>query len=164
MRTSRRTDLWIIVIIMVLDQATKALVRARFSLYDELELIPGLLNLTRVHNTGAAFGLLNGTDLPLKTVLLGVVAAAALIGLAIYSAMLPLEHWLTRLGLSLIIGGAAGNLIDRLVSGSVVDFVDVYWGTHHFWAFNIADSAISVGVAIMILDMLGVDRRNRSGT
>jgi signal peptidase II len=60
-----------------------------------------------------------------------------------------------RLGLALIIGGAAGNLLDRIVAGSVVDFVDVYWQTHHFWAFNVADSAITVGVAIMILDMLG---------
>ena len=156
MRKSRRTDLWIIAIILVLDQATKALVRARFNLYDELELIPGFLNLTRVHNTGAAFGLLNATDLPLKTVLLGVVAAGALIGLAIYSAMLPLEHWLTRLGLALIIGGAAGNLIDRLMAGYVVDFVDFYWRGWHFWAFNVADAAITVGAALMVLDLLGV--------
>ena len=62
---------------------------------------------------------------------------------------------IARLGLALIIGGAAGNLIDRVVAGSVVDFVDVYWRSHHFWAFNVADSAISVGVTIMILDMLG---------
>jgi signal peptidase II len=61
-----------------------------------------------------------------------------------------------RIGLALIIGGAAGNLIDRVVSGSVVDFVDVYWRTWHFWVFNVADSAISVGVTVMILDMLGL--------
>ena len=59
-----------------------------------------------------------------------------------------------RVGLALIIGGAAGNLIDRIIVGSVVDFVDVYWRTYHFWAFNVADSAITVGVSIMILDML----------
>jgi signal peptidase II len=156
MRTSRRVDLWIIAIVLILDQATKALVRARFQLYDELELIPGLLNLTRVHNTGAAFGLLNASDLPLKTTVLGVVAAGALIGLAIYSAMLPVEHWLTRLGLSFIIGGAAGNLIDRLFAGYVVDFVDFYWKGWHFWAFNAADTAITVGAALMILDLIGV--------
>jgi len=156
MRTSRRHDVWIIGIIVILDQATKALVRARFQLYDELELIPGLLNLTRVHNTGAAFGFLNASDLPLKTVLLGIVAAAALIGLAIYSATLPIEHWLTRLGLSLIIGGAAGNLIDRTVSGYVVDFVDFYWRGWHFWAFNVADAAITAGAALMVLDLLGI--------
>ena len=62
-----------------------------------------------------------------------------------------------RIGLALIIGGAAGNLLDRVIAGSVVDFVDVYWRTYHFWAFNVADSAITVGVGIMILDMLGVE-------
>ena len=63
---------------------------------------------------------------------------------------------MARVGLALIIGGAAGNLLDRIIAGSVVDFVDVYWQSHHFWAFNVADSAITVGVAIMILDMLDV--------
>jgi len=61
-----------------------------------------------------------------------------------------------RIGLALIIGGAAGNLIDRVVTGSVVDFVDVYWRSWHFWVFNVADTAISAGVAVMILDMLGL--------
>jgi signal peptidase II len=65
------------------------------------------------------------------------------------------HQFVARLGLALIIGGAAGNLLDRIVAGSVVDFVDVYWQTHHFWAFNVADSAITIGVAMMILDMLG---------
>jgi signal peptidase II len=64
-----------------------------------------------------------------------------------------------RTAFALIIGGAAGNLVDRIVAGSVVDFVDVYWRTHHFWAFNVADSAISVGVAVMILDTLGAGAR-----
>jgi signal peptidase II len=72
------------------------------------------------------------------------------------AAGLARNQWLARLGLALIMGGAAGNLLDRVLVGSVVDFVDVYWRTYHFWAFNIADSAISVGVALMILDMLGV--------
>ena len=62
---------------------------------------------------------------------------------------------MARIGLALIIGGAAGNLLDRLVTGSVVDFVDVYWRNWHFWAFNVADSAITIGVALMILDMIG---------
>jgi signal peptidase II len=77
-----------------------------------------------------------------------------------YAASLAHHQLVARIGLALIIGGATGNLIDRIVAGSVVDFVDVYWTTHHFWAFNIADSAITIGVAIMILDMLGIgDRR-----
>ena len=152
----RHLELWIILTVIVLDQATKALVRLRFNLYDELPVIPGLLNLTRVHNSGAAFGLLNAADLPMKHVLLGVVAAVALGGLAFYAASLPFEHRLTRLGLASIIGGAAGNLIDRITAGYVVDFVDFYWRGWHFWAFNVADTAITVGVGLMILDLLGV--------
>ena len=77
---------------------------------------------------------------------------AMLVGL--YSAGLARDQLLARIGLALIIGGAAGNLIDRVFVGSVVDFVDVYWRSYHFWAFNVADSAISVGVTMLILDML----------
>jgi signal peptidase II len=160
----RASEVGTITLIVAADQATKALIRSRFSLYDTTEIIPGLLNLTRVHNTGAAFGMLNATDQPAKTLLLGVVAAAALIGLGLYAAALPREQWLTRAGLTLIIAGAAGNLIDRIALGYVVDFVDVVFGSWHFWAFNVADSAITVGVVLMILDMFGLGRRRVSGT
>ena len=86
-----------------------------------------------------------------------MIAVAALVGVGVLLGRRSrASASLARIGLALIIGGAAGNLIDRVTSGSVVDFVDVYWRTHHFWAFNVADSAITVGVAIMILDMLGV--------
>jgi signal peptidase II len=156
MSRRRQLEIWITMLIVVLDQITKALVRTRMTLHDEMEVIPGLLNLTRVHNTGAAFGMLNAADLPMKTVLLGIVAAAALAGLAIYASTLPEEQRLTRLGLACIIGGAAGNLVDRVVLGYVVDFVDLYWSGWHFWAFNVADAAITAGVALMVLDILGV--------
>ena len=152
----RRLELWIVGSIVLLDQITKALVRAEFALHESTQVIPDLLNLTRVHNTGAAFGLLNAADLPMKTAILGLIAAAALVGLALYAAMLPPDQRLSRLGLSFIIGGAAGNLIDRLTLGYVVDFVDFYWRGWHFWAFNVADAAITAGVALMILDLLGV--------
>jgi signal peptidase II len=145
--------------VVLLDQATKAVVRSRFDLFDSVAVVPGVLNLTRVHNSGAAFGMLNGADLPMKTLLLGIVATAALVGLAMYAAALPAGQKLTRLALALIIGGAAGNLIDRVTTGYVVDFVDAYFGSWHFWAFNVADAAITCGVALMILDLLGVGRR-----
>jgi signal peptidase II len=151
----RQLEVWIAGLVVLFDQVTKVLVRNRLGLHDEIELIPGLLNFTRVHNSGAAFGLLNATDLPMKTLLLGIVAAAALAGLAMYASTLPEEQRLTRVGLSFIIGGAAGNLIDRLVSGYVIDFVDFYWRGWHFWAFNVADAAITAGVTLMILDLLG---------
>lgn len=151
----RRLELWVPLLVVALDQLTKWLVRVRVPLHDSVQVIPNLLDITHVRNTGAAFGFLNGVDFPGKTLLIAVVAIVALIGVALYSGTLSNQQLLPRLGMALIIGGAAGNLIDRIVIGSVVDFVDAYWGTFHFWAFNVADSAITVGVALMILDMIG---------
>ena len=151
-----RPELLIAGAIVALDQMAKALVRATFDLHESLELIPGLFNLTRVHNYGAAFGLMNNADIPFKTALLAAVAAVALSALTVYAAKLPADQRFARFGLALIVGGAAGNLIDRLGAGYVVDFVDVYWRGWHFWAFNVADAAITVGVAFMILDLLNV--------
>ncbi len=141
-------------LIVAVDQATKAMVRAAVPVHDSVTIIPGLLDITHALNSGAAFGILNGADFPYKTVLIAVIATAALVGVGVYAASLSHHQIVARIGLALIIGGAAGNLIDRVLTGSVVDFVDVYWRTHHFWAFNVADSAISVGVTMLILDML----------
>lgn len=152
----RRLQIWLPIAIVVIDQITKALVRAKVPLHESVRIVPGFLDFTHVRNTGAAFGFLNLVDFPFKTLVLAVVATVALIAVALYASSLGHHQRLARIGLALIIGGAAGNLIDRLVEGSVVDFVDVYWRTYHFWAFNVADSAISIGVAVMILDMLGV--------
>jgi len=159
----RRLEIWLPLAIIVLDQVTKALVRSMVPLGSSVELIPGFMNFTHVRNTGAAFGFLNAADFPYKTVAIAVVALAAIVWVGVYAAGLPRHHFVARIGLALIMGGAAGNLLDRVLVGSVVDFVDVYWGTYHFWAFNVADSAISIGVAIMILDMLGV-RAHASNT
>jgi signal peptidase II len=158
----RRFELWLPGLIVLLDQVTKAMVRRMLPLHESVTVIPGVVDFTHIRNTGAAFGFLNGVDFPFKTVVIAIVATAALIGVAWYAAGLAHHQMLARAGLALIIGGAAGNLIDRVVAGSVVDFVDVYWGSHHFWAFNVADSAISCGVAIMILDMIGVSRHASS--
>jgi signal peptidase II len=141
-------------LIVAIDQGTKAMVRASLPLHDSVTVIPGFFDITHALNSGAAFGILNGADFPFKTVIIAVIATAALIGVGVYAASLSHHQVIARVGLAMIIGGAAGNLIDRVLSGSVVDFVDVYWGMHHFWAFNVADSAISVGVTMLILDML----------
>jgi signal peptidase II len=158
----RYLEVWLPVVIVAVDQATKAIVRAALPLHDSVTIIPGVVDFTHVLNSGAAFGILNGVDFPFKTVLIAVIAMAALIGVGFYAASISHHQLIARIGLALIIGGAAGNLIDRVLYGSVVDFVDVYWRSHHFWAFNVADSAISVGVAIMILDMLGIGSRSAS--
>ena len=153
----RRIEILLPIVVLILDQVTKAIVRAKLPLYASATAIPGFMDFTHVPNSGIAYGLLQNVNFPLKTAVIAMVAAAAMIGVGFYAAGLAHHRRIARIGLALIIGGAAGNLIDRLVSGSVVDFIDVYWRTHHFWVFNLADSAISIGVTVMILDMLGPD-------
>ncbi len=150
----RRLELVIALTVVVLDQWTKSLVRARLELHDSLDVVAGWLSLTRVHNSGAAFGMLNATDFPLKTVVLIAVAGGALAGVAWYAASLPEDNRVARIGIAGVLGGAIGNLIDRATAGYVLDFVDAYWGSWHFWAFNVADAAITVGVAFMLLDVV----------
>jgi signal peptidase II len=161
---ARPFELGIIGVIVVLDQITKALLRSSLSFGESRTLIPGLLDLTHVQNTGAAFGLLNSVEFPYKPVVMLVVASLALIAIALYGTQLGFHDRLARVGLALILGGAFGNLLDRIIHGHVVDFVDVYWGDTHFWAFNVADAAISVGAVLVLLDMIGVGRRHASHT
>jgi signal peptidase II len=158
----RPLDLWLSAAIVALDQITKAAVRAALPLHSKVTIVPGLMDFTHVRNTGAAFGVLDAADFPFKTIVIALVAAMALVGVAMYAVSLAPHQRVARAGLALIIGGAAGNLVDRIVTGSVVDFVDVYWRTYHFWAFNVADSAITIGVIGMMLDMLGIGTRARN--
>ena len=151
----RRLEIWLPLVIVVLDQLSKAAIRATLPLHQSVTIIPGLMDFTHVRNTGAAFGILNLAEFPFKSAVIALVATAALVAVGMYAASLAHHQIVARVGLALIIGGATGNLLDRIAAGSVVDFVDVYWQTYHFWAFNVADSAISVGVTVMILDMLG---------
>lgn len=156
--TGRRLELVVALGIIILDQMTKAVVHAQLPLHSSVNVIPNLMDLTHVQNTGAAFGFLNTAEIPFKAVLITLIAAGALLAIGIYATRLAADDRMARVGLSLILGGAVGNLIDRAVNGYVVDFVDVYWRDVHFWAFNVADAAITVGAAIMILDMLGIGR------
>ena len=155
---SRMPELWIAAAIVVFDQATKALVKARLPLHESVTVIPGFFDLTHVRNTGAAFGMLNNMEFAYKPAVMVAVALVALGAVASYALTLPATQRIARYGLALILGGAAGNLIDRATMGYVVDFVDVYWRGVHFWAFNVADSAITVGVVLMLLDVVGVGR------
>ena len=139
--------------ILVLDQLTKWLVRTQIALHDSIEIVPGFLNLVHVRNTGAAFGFLNAVDIAYKQFLLTTVALIALLAIGFYAWRVGSQERLARAGLALILGGAIGNLIDRASVGYVVDFVDAYWQSYHFWAFNVADSAITVGACLLILDM-----------
>lgn len=154
----RLPELWVALTIVVLDQATKAWIKAKLPLHESITIVPGFFDLTHVRNTGAAFGMLDNADFPYKPALMVVVALVALGAVASYALTLPATQRIARLGLALILGGAIGNLIDRATMGYVVDFVDVYFRGVHFWAFNVADSAITVGVVLMLLDVIGVGR------
>jgi signal peptidase II len=155
-------ELGTMAVIVAVDQVTKAIVRQVLPLGESRSIIPEILDLTHVHNTGAAFGLLNAADFAYKPIVMIAVAAVALVAIAGYATQLGFHERLARFGLALILGGAFGNLIDRAIFGYVVDFVDVYWRTTHFWAFNVADSAITIGAILVLLDMIGIGRRHAS--
>ena len=151
----RISPLWAIsVAIVALDQITKALIRGHLPLHSSQTLIPGVLELIHVQNAGVAFGLMNDFAHPSRRLLTLALAVAALIGIGYYARHLRREERLARSGLSLILGGAIGNLVDRMRDGFVVDFMDVYWRNWHFWAFNVADAAITVGAGLVVLELL----------
>jgi signal peptidase II len=160
--TPRRVPLiwWLSLSVIVVDQIAKALVRATLPLYDSQTVIPGLMDLTHVRNAGVAFGLMNDAAIsaPIKAVATTGMAALALVGIGMYARHITQEERLARVGLSLILGGALGNLIDRLRQGFVIDFVDVYFRGWHFWAFNVADASITIGAILVFLDLLVVTR------
>lgn len=135
--------------VFLADQATKEVALRALSPYEPVAVIPGLLNWTLAFNTGAAFSFLadaGGWQRWLFTALAIGVSAI----LAVWLARTPRTDWRNALPLSLVIGGAIGNLIDRLRHGQVTDFIDVYFGQWHFPAFNIADSAICVGAVLLV--------------
>lgn len=152
-RRIQRPELWLALALVIADQLSKAAIRATIPLYDSVEVIPGFVNLTHVLNTGAAFGFLDRFDFAYKAVVVTLLATAALAAIVFYAMTLGSATRLSRFALTLVVAGAVGNLVDRLVSGAVVDFVDVYWGNWHFWAFNVADSCISIGAVLLIVDM-----------
>jgi signal peptidase II len=150
--------LWLGAGVLACDQAAKALVRWGLDLHESATIVPGLVDLTHVQNTGAAFGILNATDFPFKSALMLTVALLAFVAIAYYTARLAAHETFARVGLTMVLAGAIGNLIDRALAGSVTDFVDLYWGSWHFWAFNVADAAITIGAVLVILDLLFAGR------
>lgn len=136
-------------IVVILDQLAKFIVRDFLALHQSIEIIPGIFSLTYIRNPGAAFGMFrDGSEIFRQFFLIGTSIAALII--IVYFYYKTQDGLLTKFGLSLIAGGAVGNLIDRIVFGSVIDFLDVYWKAYHWPAFNIADSAITIGVGITI--------------
>ncbi len=148
--------LWVSAAVMLADQVTKQMVVRSLDWFDVLPVFPHF-NLVHMRNTGAAFSMLSEAS-PLFFIALGVAVS---VGILWWLRQNPRGQTLFALALSLILGGALGNVIDRATRGYVVDFLDFYWGSWHFAAFNVADSAITVGAGLMILDMLVEARRQR---
>lgn len=142
-------------VVVGLDQITKFAALDRLPAGVPVPVLDDWLSLTLVMNPGLAFGLLGTVPTAWRWVvaLLSIVALAALARVALR--VLPTGGWLGRLAVGLIFGGAVGNLVDRARFGAVVDFIDVYWRAWHWPAFNVADSAISVGVVLLALRLLG---------
>jgi signal peptidase II len=140
-------------LIAVLDQITKHIVAVRIPLHTTIQVIPGFFDLTHVRNAGAAFGLFGGVDAPWRAGFLTLVAFAVFFGVLVYALKTPPALTGLQLALSLILGGAVGNLIDRLRFQSVTDFLRFYIGRHEWPSFNLADSAITVGVVLLAWDI-----------
>ncbi len=149
--------LWLTFFIIALDQASKHMISGAFVLYESRPVIDGVFNLTLLHNTGAAFSFLSdagGWQRWLFTGLASIISVALLVWLY----RLPAErNWLAA-ALALVLGGAVGNLCDRVRLGYVVDFLDFYYETWHWPAFNVADAAITIGAIMLIIDTLWLDQ------
>jgi signal peptidase II len=150
--------LWLAGLTAALDQATKWVAEAWLAPYTPVPLVPSL-NLTLMYNEGAAFSFLAGAGGWQRWFFAGL-ATTVTVGLGVWLYRLQAGERLTAAGIALVMGGAVGNLIDRILTGRVVDFIDVYYGQWHWPAFNLADSAITVGVVLLLVDTLREGRRS----
>jgi len=149
-RTHPAAWLWLSLFVVAFDQATKFLVARFLELYERVEVLP-VLDFTLLHNTGAAFSILANASGWQRGffIVLGIVVSLALV---VWLWRMPRGEKFLPLALALIVGGALGNVIDRIAHGYVIDFIHAHWGGAYFPAFNIADSAITIGAALMIVD------------
>lgn len=154
-------SLLLVLLVVVVDQLTKIWVVKSFVLYETLEIIPGFFNFTYLTNKGAAFGFLAGVDAAWRHYFFLILASVAMVLIVVTWRRLHKDHALYGPALACIAGGAIGNVIDRLRFGAVVDFLDFFVAGHHWPAFNVADSAIFVGVALFLLGNILEDRQKK---
>lgn len=147
---------WVAVLVFFADQLSKQWVLANFKLYDSIQLLP-FFNFTYVRNYGAAFSFLSDAG-GWQRWLFTVIAVGFSVILTIWLRRQSSKLWRLNLAYTLVIGGAIGNLVDRLMHGYVVDFIDFYWKNSHYPAFNIADSAICVGAFLIIWDAFKTEK------
>jgi signal peptidase II len=156
MKSSAIKWVWLSIAIVILDQITKYYISHHFNLYESLRVMPGV-SITYVHNTGAAFSFLSDAGGWQRWLFVTLSSAISLL-LIFWLKKHPGKRIWLAVALALILGGAVGNLIDRVYLGYVIDFVDVYYGKWHWPAFNVADSAISIGVVMLIIDSFWFDQ------
>ena len=144
---------------LVADQATKIYVDRVMTLYQSIPVIDGLFNIFYIRNKGAAFSFLSQAAWRIPFFITVSLLASCVIVVGIYK--LREEQRMAQISMSMIFTGAVGNLIDRIRLGEVIDFLDVYWKTHHWPAFNVADSFICVGVVLLALDLLREEKRQK---
>jgi signal peptidase II len=150
----RKYHFLIAILVIVLDRMSKWLVAGNITLHDSISVLPGFFRLTHVQNSGAAFGLFAESSSEWKV---AILILFSILALAVVSALLwknSHSMTVTGVGLALILGGAVGNLWDRLLTGHVVDFFDFYLGSYHWPAFNVADSAIVIGALLLVAEIL----------
>jgi signal peptidase II len=150
--------------VLVVDQWTKGIVTRVFDVHQSRSVIGGLFDLTYVRNSGAAFGLFASVDSSIKAIVLNSVAVLVFLVVSAYALRSSHKSVRLQVGFALILGGAVGNLLDRVRFGYVVDFLDFSVSGHHWPAFNVADSAICIGVALLFLDMLRNEEDSRART
>lgn len=147
---SRKFYFVVALLVLLLDRLSKWLVATRIELHDATTVIPGFFRITHVENPGAAFGIFSESPSQFKLMLLILFSMAALVVVSLLLWKNSHSMSSTGFGLALILGGALGNLWDRLISGHVVDFLDFYLGSYHWPAFNLADSAIVIGALLLV--------------
>ncbi|MBI3995709.1 MAG: signal peptidase II [Nitrospirae bacterium] len=145
--------------VFILDQVTKAVIQKTMQIHESIPVIDRLFNLTYIRNPGAAFGLFAEHGNGLRMVFFSTISVVAILFLWTLFVKTPKEARLGRLSIAMVMGGAFGNLADRIRFGEVVDFLDFYIGPYHWPAFNVADSSISVGVVLMIWYFIREDRK-----
>ncbi len=154
--------LWLSLLALILDQISKLAIVGSMELYQSIPVIP-FVNLTYVHNTGAAFSFLSEAG-GWQRWFFASLAAVISVVITIWIARLKQHETLLAVALALVLGGAIGNLIDRLAYGYVIDFIDIYVDSWHWPAFNIADSAITIGVVLMLVDSFELINAKQSKT
>jgi signal peptidase II len=159
-----RAAVWLLLsaLIVLADQVSKSWITSHYNEFEFTTILP-ILDITRMHNVGAAFSFLASASGWQRWLFIGLAVTVST-GIVVWLYRMPRSHGLLAAGLALVLGGAVGNVIDRIRLGAVVDFIHFHWDRAYFPAFNVADSAITVGAACLLLDALLEPKRTKAGT